>query len=232
MNIEQVFITSFLFGFLGSLHCVSMCGGIINFLFLYSQEFGMRIFFYQLIYNFARIFSYGVIGVIVGFLGIFIADLFNFNIKFFYNLISSSMFFFLGWYLIGANSFFSKKIYHDLFNFFFKKMNFIYLVKSPFKEIALGLLWGNFPCGFIYGALSMSFVSGSILNSFFVMFFFGLGTIPAILFTQIFYFKIKNMAKIFKKIIGIFLLIYSILLLLKFIFNPSCHVIVNHFLFL
>ena len=49
------------------------------------------------------------------------------------------------------------------------------------KALALGVLWGFLPCGLIYSSLAWASTSGSAPQAAALMFFFGLGTLPAML---------------------------------------------------
>ena len=71
--VENIFISAFLMGLLGSTHCVAMCGGIVGML---SQQCGdvtpgvrNKTLGMVLTYNGARIASYCLIGVLAGFIG-------------------------------------------------------------------------------------------------------------------------------------------------------------------
>jgi sulfite exporter TauE/SafE len=46
------------------------------------------------------------------------------------------------------------------------------------RQIQLGLVWGLVPCGLIYSALSLAFLSGSAWHGALILFSMGLGTIP------------------------------------------------------
>lgn len=233
MNTNISYITAFLFGLMSSTHCISMCGGIISFLSLNLLKKNNNFFLNQLIYNLGRVTSYGIIGFLIGFLGSSLFDFSNiFFIKIFY-IFSSILIIMMGLYLFNFFNFFiyvDKLIYNKFswFNFFIKK---IFFLKSPFKELFLGLIWGNVPCGLVYSALWMALTSGSLYKSFFLMFFFGLGTVPAIMMVGTFYNKIKNIYKI-KKIAGSIMLIYGSYMFFLAIFSKSCHSIINHSLFL
>jgi len=49
------------------------------------------------------------------------------------------------------------------------------------KAYALGIVWGFLPCGLIYSTLAWATTSGSAGRAALLMFFFGLGTMPALL---------------------------------------------------
>lgn len=228
MNDDISFLTSFLIGLFGSFHCFGMCGGLITALSLKLIENKKKIYFYQFIYNLGRILSYCIIGLFVSVCGVFTFDLFKINVTFLFNIFFPLIIIFFGLRLLNIFSFFFvffEKISYDFFNLFYKKMSKFSFLNSPYKEFLIGILWGNMPCGLVYSALSLSFISGSLLKSFFIMLFFGLGTLPAIIFTGSFYSKIIILKKnnLIIKIIGFFTVIYGIYFLLIFFFKKTCH---------
>src|SRR5689334_21873097 len=59
--------TGFLFGFLGSFHCVGMCGPIA--LSLPPSSSGYGFISGRLFYNLGRVFTYSILGLLFGFFG-------------------------------------------------------------------------------------------------------------------------------------------------------------------
>ncbi|MET3107269.1 sulfite exporter TauE/SafE [Oxalobacteraceae bacterium GrIS 2.11] len=57
-------------------------------------------------------------------------------------------------------------------------------ISLPRLPIAKGLLWGCLPCGLVYGVLPIALISGSPWSGGVLMFCFGLGTLPYLLFAQ------------------------------------------------
>jgi sulfite exporter TauE/SafE len=53
--------------------------------------------------------------------------------------------------------------------------------KHPGHAIPYGMLWGWLPCGLVYSALTWSLASGGAIQGSTIMFFFGLGTLPALI---------------------------------------------------
>ncbi len=228
MNDNISFITAFLLGFFGNLHCFGMCGGLITALSLNILKNKKKFFYYQLIYNGARILSYCFIGVFVNIFGFFIFDLFGLNIKFIFNFFFPIIMIFFGIRLLNIfNNFFLlfEKFSYDFFNFLYNKIYILNFFKSPYKEFIIGLLWGSMPCGLVYSALTITFISDSIVKSFLVMMFFGLGTLPAVIFTGTFYSRIFSFKKnnfIFK-IIGFLTISYGFFFFIKILVKKDCH---------
>lgn len=80
MTPSLLVLSAFLVGFLGSVHCIGMCGGIVGTLTLgvpsAVRASPARMFPYFLTYNAGRIASYAVAGALVGYLGAQAAGLF------------------------------------------------------------------------------------------------------------------------------------------------------------
>ncbi len=68
MTTEPLYSMAFVTGFLGSGHCLGMCGGIVTALSLSGPGRKSGPIFH-LLYNSGRIITYGLIGLLVGWLG-------------------------------------------------------------------------------------------------------------------------------------------------------------------
>ncbi|HIH2763044.1 MAG TPA: sulfite exporter TauE/SafE family protein [Candidatus Azoamicus sp.] len=228
MNENISFITAFLLGFFGNLHCFGMCGGIITALSLNILKNKKKIFIYQIIYNSSRILSYCFIGMFVNIFGFFIFDFLNFNIKFIFNVFLPIIIIFFGMRLLNIFSslFFQfEKISYDFFNFLNNKIYLFTALKSPYKEFIIGMLWGSMPCNLVYSALAITFISSSIVKSFLIMMCFGIGTLPAIFFAGSFYSKLIILKRnnFLTKIIGFLTISYGFFFLIKILIKKECH---------
>lgn len=164
--------TAFLMGFLGSFHCIGMCGPIVLALPVQGVV-------YKLIYNLGRAITYTSIGGIIGFVG--------------------NSFTLIGWQqslsigtgvIMLAVILFTKYKHFDLpLNGF---LNRVYLYvksrlgpllksKSSFAPLIIGMLNGLLPCGLVYAAMFTALSMGSITGSAYYMLYFGVGTIPIML---------------------------------------------------
>lgn len=167
---------AFLLGFLGSFHCVGMCGPILMAL-PQSQEKNSIRFWKQLLYHSGRISVYFIFGLLVGLIGkgLFIIQIQQtVSIAFGLILLIITLFPILLPNKLSSFSFFKfqwfKKIFTQLVNS--KKISSIYF---------LGFLNGLLPCGFVYVALAAAVITASPLNAAGFMAFFGLGTAPALI---------------------------------------------------
>lgn len=220
-NIDISYFIAILTGILSSTHCIGMCGGVVIFLSISSNN--NKNFYY--IYNFGRIISYFTIGIVSGIIGILINDFFN-KILLFLKLISNLAIINIGIYIIynSKTLLFLEKLGFIAWNKIYKYINLFFPIKNVLQAIIIGFIWGFIPCGIVYNVLIWTINCGSIIKSSFLMLLFGIGTLPAMLLTghsAILYKKAIN-NKLIKKILG-FLLIFLGVIGIYFIIFPKCH---------
>lgn len=170
-----MFYSAFTLGLLGSLHCFGMCGPLSLLLPANKESY----FFGKLIYNFGRIITYMVLGLIVGFMGTQLGSLIPQKI----------LFFVIGLFLLtyallpqkAKNKIGVSKPVIKLNNFVKKQFNSLNGKNKVLKNLSFGLINGLLPCGLVYAALSASFLLGTPLKSTLFMGVFGLGTFPMML---------------------------------------------------
>ena len=165
-------------GFLGSFHCVGMCGPIAISL---PKGDGSKkeIAGGRILYNIGRIVTYSIMGLIAGLAG------YSFSIKGFQSELSifSGILIVLIVILSYVNKFsirFSKIISSLTFNLK-KQFKKLFTKGSPWFLFSIGLLNGLLPCGFVYLALAGALATGNYIDGMLYMAMFGLGTLPAML---------------------------------------------------
>ncbi len=180
----MIFTAAFILGMAGSFHCVGMCGPLAV---LISGKGSQSILINRLVYNLGRTMTYMVLGASIGFVGSFakVGGIQNF----FSIAIGLSILFFVLFYKS-----------QPFFLTFFTKM--VGQLKRSFIDhrtgakistaFATGVFNGFLPCGLVYAAIAMAVVQESVLDSAGVMMFFGLGTIPALLFAAYSFQKIQQ----------------------------------------
>lgn len=167
--------TAFTLGLFGSLHCAGMCGPIAMSL-PYQDRSRFRTIANVLTYNFGRTFSYTIIGLIPGLLGLGI----------FLSGYQSTLSIILGILLISI-AVFSIQPERLVLKITWIK-NFNTWLRTQFKKqfqkpgksalLSIGLLNGFLPCGMVYVAVAGAFTQNTIPESMVYMLFFGLGTFP------------------------------------------------------
>ena len=168
-------LTAIVFGLLGSFHCIGMCGPIA-FMLPVDRTNNVKRITQILVYRLGRIFTYGLLGLLFGFLG-------------------------KGFYLFGFQQYMSiiigvimilmivlpKKTIHK-----FSITKPIYKLLSGVKNrlgkelkkkrvdtfFTIGFLNGFLPCGLVYMAIFASIATANVLQGSLYMMLFGLGTIP------------------------------------------------------
>ncbi|HVK98430.1 MAG TPA: sulfite exporter TauE/SafE family protein [Dongiaceae bacterium] len=177
-------IAAFAVGFMGSLHCIGMCGGISSALttaLAPARHSLGRQLGYPLTYNLGRISSYALAGAIAGVLGAQFRDLLGIHGPSVLRIFAAVMMILLGLYLSGWWKVLNHleragtRVWKRLAPF---TRRFI-PVDSPRKALMLGMLWGWLPCGLVYSALAWSVGAGGALPGALLMLCFGLGTLPA-----------------------------------------------------
>ncbi len=186
---------AFLIGFLGGAHCIGMCGGIMGALAMAvppEQRRPGKLVPILLCYNTGRIISYSIAGGILGALGWFLSDQFNHAgivLRYIAGLMLIAMGLYLASWWTGLRHL--EKAGYALWQKIQPVIKQLMPVKSPLHAMLIGSLWGWLPCGLLYSALSWSAAAGSWQDAMALMFFFGLGTLPAVMATGIFLDRVR-----------------------------------------
>jgi sulfite exporter TauE/SafE len=166
-------LTALVMGFAGSLHCIGMCSPLA----MAVSNASPRVALNRVIYNLGRIFTYGILGAMVGTIG-WTLPFGNFQ-----NLISVLLGVTLLLFgLLGVSHIrvpvLTNGLQHattylkQLFGKFLQRKNF-------YSVFILGSLNGILPCGLTFLALTYCLTLNSPAESFYFMILFGLGTLPA-----------------------------------------------------
>ncbi len=170
--------SAFIFGLLGSFHCVGMCGPIVLALPV-NKTSKWKFFFSRLVYNLGRVVTYAIMGFIIGSIGE------QFSLAGYQNVLSISMGVLILIMVLVPTGFFNKLFPFQIFTSFsttVKKYWSILFKNSSIASLFLiGILNGLLPCGFVYIALAGVASTGSMLNGSLYMALFGLGTLPILL---------------------------------------------------
>jgi sulfite exporter TauE/SafE len=182
------YLSAFLVGLLGGVHCVGMCGGIVS-----SLTFGLPqnkqrqlsgMIPFQLAYNLGRITSYVVAGAIMGGMGMLLAQLMPINIAQRMLLVLAGIFMILlgfylsGWWMVLTRV---ERIGSHLWQRLEPISRRLLPVQSPRQALIIGIIWGWIPCGLVYSMLITAVSSGSAWGGAGLMLAFALGTLPNLL---------------------------------------------------
>lgn len=203
----------FLIGFLGSFHCIGMCGPIALALPI-GKYSNFSLVVSRILYNFGRIVTYSLFGAVFGLFGkgIAIAGLQR------YASISLGAVI-LSYYLIpktlkGQLS--PTKPYQIATNFV--KSSFSRLSKSGSSSslFVFGIINGFLPCGFVYVALAGAITMGDFISGTVFMVLFGLGTTPIMLTTSLVgKFISRTLKSKMNKLIPVFAILLAIIFILR-----------------
>src|SRR5690606_16522395 len=138
-------------------------------------------FIQKLVYQFGRILTYAILGIIAGSVG----SIFNIlglqqalSMVTGILLIAIAFFHFSGKRMAWFNRA-QQKLFTPVASFLGKWMS------KPYGGLFAGALHGLIPCGMVYMAIAGSLSTGSALTGASFMFFFGLGTTPLLLLTSL-----------------------------------------------
>ena len=185
---ESQFISAFLVGLLGGVHCVGMCGGIVGALTMslpadYRRE-PRRMLPHVLAYNAGRVASYTVAGGLLGGAGYVASRLSGlYQAQMVLSIIAGLFMVALGLYLGGW--WFGLTRIEEAGGRLWRRIEPLgrrFLpVSTPYRAFALGLVWGWLPCGLVYSVLIWAMASGSVSTGALITASFGLGTLPTLL---------------------------------------------------
>ena len=181
------YTSALMIGLLGSVHCIGMCGGIMNalgFALNNNLESTSRPSYIVLFYNFGRILSYSLAGALVGMFGWLLQDmgsLFGLTLRLLAGLMLIAMGMYIaGWWQVLVHL---EKIGGKLWRYLQPVGNRLIPVKARWQALLLGIIWGWLPCGLVYSTLALASTTASWQQSALTMLMFGIGTLPAMLLT-------------------------------------------------
>ncbi len=200
---ESVYITAFIVGVLGGVHCLGMCGGVVGGL-TFSLESRVqaswwRMMSFQLAYNIGRLSSYAIIGAIFGALGVGLGSVAAFlPVQQLLQVVAGLFMIALGLYLGGWWFGVAKveKLGQHFWQYlapYAKKMT---PVRHYHQAWLYGLIWGWLPCGLVYSMLIMAMTAGSALSGAGLMLAFGLGTLPNLMLMGVFAFYFTRLSRL------------------------------------
>jgi uncharacterized protein len=168
-------IAAFTIGLFGSFHCVGMCGPIA--LALPVHQLGsFQKYAGILLYNFGRVATYSLFGLLFGLLGktIVIA---GFQ-QWLSILLGVLILIFILLPKRITSSMESSAFIFGIINPAKQKMRLLFKQSSLESLFAIGILNGFLPCGLVYVAVAGAIATGSGSAGAIFMLLFGLGTIP------------------------------------------------------
>ena len=182
MEVSPALLSSaVLLGFVGSGHCLGMCGGIAGAL---GQAADARVgggpFGRALVYSAGRLSSYAALGLVAGALGDALGG--GLGAGPFLRVLAGLLIVAFGFQTLGWGRP-TQKLEELGLGVWRRLTPTIGRLGRPdrlWKLLCMGALWGFLPCGLVYSALAAASVSGSGASGGAYMLLFGLGTLPAL----------------------------------------------------
>jgi len=213
------FVTAFLAGLLGGVHCVGMCGGIVSMLSLSVPErkrtSAWDLLSFQLAYNFGRMLSYIVAGMLMGGLGFLLASFLPiYYVQKTLMVLAGSFMILLGLYLAGWWMFLRRVeiLGQYLWRFIEPVARQLLPINSTSGAFKVGLFWGWVPCGLVYSILINAIATGSVWKGGLLMAMFALGTLPNLLLMGMLVGLSSRLARniVFKRFAGGLLVLFGL----------------------
>lgn len=179
-TMQLPFVAAILIGWLGGVHCLGMCGGIVSALTLSVPE--ARRPALLLAYNVGRCLTYMLLGALAGLLGFAGVSVLGVGPKVFFAL-ANLLLVGMGLYLMGWPLFVRPLELggQHLWRYIEPLARRFFPVTTPLRALIVGLAWGFLPCGLVYSALATAVATSNPLTGLLWMAGFALGTLPNLL---------------------------------------------------
>lgn len=160
----------------GSSHCISMCGPVS--ILLKNNRGNIHL------YNLGRLFSYLLLGFVAGTVG---KEFLNSNlgwISILSTVLISAVIIFLGFKLVINKN--AGLYVPNAFSFLFSnRLRWLKGLNEKLRSLIIGVINGFIPCGWLYVFVLASITLKSSLMGAALMFFFWVGTVPALTFLPV-----------------------------------------------
>jgi len=176
-----IFLPLVILGLVSSTHCIGMCGGIMGALTMaIPAEAKAKRWLILVAYNFGRILSYALMGMLAGLFAEQFAVIGGGTIL---RLIAGILLVAMGLYLADWWRGLTKleTLGRYLWVYIQPVGKKLMPVNNLPKALLLGALWGWLPCGLVYAALATAMTQPAPGLAAAAMFAFGLGTLPSVL---------------------------------------------------
>lgn len=200
-------------GFLGSFHCIGMCGPIALSLPLHNENTFKQVTG-SLIYNAGRVFTYGLFGLLFGTVGKgFVVAGYQQALSITLGVLLLVLVFFPQKY---ASHFRLTNIIYSLVSKVKSSLAKLLKQKSPSALFSIGFLNGFLPCGLVYLGVAGAIATGDSLRGSLFMMAFGAGTLPAMLFVSLAsrFIGIEFRNRI-RKVVPVFVVLMSVVLIMR-----------------
>ena len=205
--------TAFTIGLLGSTHCIGMCGPIAISL-PYRRWSFFRKFSDILLYNIGRVFTYSIMGFIMGILG---RGLYLSGMQRNVSVVLGIVMIVVALFSINLESKLIKLGPVHRMNEWVKK-GLADLMKNPHSGslFFVGILNGFLPCGLVYMALAGAISHTTVSHSVVYMALFGIGTIPMMVgMAALGHLMSVKLRSFLRKLIPVFIILFGLMFILR-----------------
>ena len=214
MSINAIFEIGFLMGLLGSVHCIGMCGPLVLALPM-AQKTNLEKWGVLFLYHFGKISSYSMLGVLFGLFGSQL-PLFGVqeNISIFIGIL---MLIYVGYvFVLKPKQKLGFLQFNLLYSSITKQLGMLFKLNNKLAFYLIGFLNGLLPCGMVYLALTSALATQNVFYGGWLMAFFGLGTLPALIMVAIGgqYFGTKFRQQL-QSLLPVFIFSMGVLLILR-----------------
>ena len=172
-----IILAGLILGITSNLHCIGMCGPIAMAIPV-NRTNNWTILGGVLQYNFGRVLTYMLLGLLVGTIGITANTL---GFLQWISVISGIFLIVYAWRKWFSVHFTARLPQLGIQKMISKNMGRILRSKLPFKPLFLGIINGFLPCGMVYIALMNAILGGHPYTSALAMMAFGFGTLPSMI---------------------------------------------------
>jgi len=166
---------AFYIGLFGSIHCIGMCGPLA-FAIPSIGANRLRLVLDKLSYQFGRVISYSLLGLLIGLIG---KQLWLLGLQQGLSIASGVLILMAASSRLFKISFGRSKAGNRFFTLVNKMV--VYAVNQRWGHLFIGMLNGLLPCGFVYLAMAGAINTASAPRAMEYMFWFGMGTLPLML---------------------------------------------------
>ena len=188
LTVSIPYLTAFLAGLFGGVHCIGMCGGLTGAM-VYGipqpKREGHRLWPYLLSFNLGRITTYTLLGLLLGLLGAQAGQLIEqYNGWMWMRILAGALMIVMGLYLAGwwmglvrVEQLGSHLVWQRVQPLTKK----LFPIETHGRAWMFGMAWGLLPCGLIYTMLVWSLAAGGWWQGAVFLLCFGAGTLPTLL---------------------------------------------------
>jgi len=206
-----IILAGFTIGFIGSFHCIGMCGPIALSLPVNTQKASGKIATVVL-YNLGRAATYAVLGAVFGLIGNQFV-LIGYQQLFSIVLGALILIVVLLNKLLSIESRLLQSIHVSIQS---KLARHLTKANSSFNYFIVGILNGLLPCGLVYLAITSAAATGSVADGSLLLFAFGLGTFPFMFSIMVLSRAISfNARRTVKKMMPVFIALTACMLMLR-----------------